>query len=194
MKKLICVIVLLINNAIVFGETFEFKDGTKVKGKILYSKERDTFNINGKGLHLIVEGGLYVHDYPYTRSISETYVPRPPSQISMNPAGLPTCLPTRINFIQFSRHTIRDIVWHYEDELKHNSNKYSSNDVFNMSKAIQALHKAYDWKPRNKYELRTPVDTRAWNYKVQTKLKPQTNAFVYGKSLRGRTNMRSCSP
>jgi hypothetical protein len=196
MKKLILAVVLLVNSSnLTKGEVFKFKDGTIVKGKILYLKERDTFNINAKGLHIISEkGGLYVHHYPYSRGASEEYVPRPPIGSALNPAGLPNCVPTRINFIQFSKPTIRNILWGYQEELKYHANKYSSDDLFDMGRAVAALHKAYYWKPRNKFELRSPIDTRAWNNEINTKFKAHHGFFVYGKYLKGRTNVHSRSP
>ena len=184
MKKIV-IIALLCTSLALRSETFEFRDGTKVDGNILYSKKDFLSNINRLGVHLETDKGLYVHHYPYTRSMSEPYVP-PPSLVSaMNPYGLPNCIPTRISFLQFSRKTLSNIHGDLDTKLKYNSHKYSIRDRECMKTAMIEISKAYYWKPRDRHDLRAPIHTRTWQLLVETKFRKQllNGGIAYGKFL-----------
>jgi hypothetical protein len=187
MKKIV-IIILLCTSLVLRSETtysFEFRDGTKVDGEILYSKIDFFSNIDRMGVHLITKKGLYMHHYPYSRSMSEPYVPRPSYVPAINPYGLPTCLPTRISFLQFSRKTLSNIHGDLDTKLKYSSHKYSIRDRSCMKAAMVEINKAYYWKPRDRHELRSPTDTRAWQRLVEMKFRKEllNGGIAYGKFL-----------
>lgn len=91
-----------------YGENYNFKDGTFIQGDIFRDKG---FEPNQWGVILTVKARqtrkVYVHHYPATEGAL-----RPPlyylSGIS-NPYGMPSCTPTRISFFHFSTFTLAGI-------------------------------------------------------------------------------------
>lgn len=85
---------------------FIFRDGTVIEASI-YGLEK--FAPAEDGLTLHMNGRIYFHHYPAT---TESYAP--PSNYGSNPSGLPTCVPSRIAFIHFSRQTLLALRQDYE--------------------------------------------------------------------------------
>ncbi len=85
---------------------FIFRDGTVIEAGIYGLGE---FAPAADGLTLHMQGRIYFHHYPAT---SESYAP--PTVNGSNPGSLPTCVPSRIAFLHFSRQTLLALRQDYE--------------------------------------------------------------------------------
>lgn len=125
MKTLIITLILALN---IQGATFKFKDGTIVNGRI-FQETHSLGNPSPQGVFLVVNNKFYVHHYPLRKHVIDngngTYTlanaptPAPPSLAGANPYQLPTCLPARINFIQFHPETLNNIYKYYAQKTKY---------------------------------------------------------------------------
>ncbi len=92
-------VVLLILTLSAHARQFVFRDGTFLEADIY---GRESFGPSPDGITLHQRGMIYFHHYPST---SESYAP--PTHVSAsNPNYLPSCVPSRIAFVHFSRGTL----------------------------------------------------------------------------------------
>ena len=160
------------------GFLFEFKDGSRFRGKI-----RD---ISNSGVILsTLDNRTYIHHYP-TRPTKKSVHPitgwiengdgtysEPPPEIPMpplenrnmdiNPPDLPQCVVARIAFLQFNRRTLDNLYTYYAKKTKE--------DVY---KGITySYNKQYAWSIHNAKFARVPINQRnnpvisnSWRNKV----------------------------
>ncbi len=86
---------------------FAFRDGTVIEASIFAG---ESFAPAADGLTQHMRGMIYFHHYPAT---TESYAP-PTRNSAANPNGLPSCVPSRIAFIHFSRDTLLALRRDYE--------------------------------------------------------------------------------
>ncbi len=170
MIKYVYIFLLIVLSS--YSETFSLKDGTVLKGYI-YENINCLGNPNNKGVHLVVNKKIYLHDYPtkvrqkiidhgngtYTRVEETIPTPAPPVSMSegfgyeresINPPFVPQCAPARINFIQFSGPSLVKMHNHFSARATFFEKRYnktrSGNDLFykKYNKNIaSSIHKAY---------------------------------------------------
>jgi hypothetical protein len=130
---------------------FGFKDGTVVWGKV-YSDSAHKVNKDGLTIETS-EGKIYLHHYPvYKKAITQfgeqwvdhgngtyiplkepvDYTPHIPPVNETNPWSIPNCVPTRINFIQFDKRTLRDLYNSYS--------RYNSKEARSIAKGISLAY------------------------------------------------------
>ncbi|MSR43571.1 MAG: hypothetical protein EXS19_05995 [Pedosphaera sp.] len=83
----------------VHARQFTFRDGTVIEA---YIHGASPFAPAADGLTLHMRGMIYFHHYPAT---TESYAP-PTRASASNPNNLPSCVPSRIAFMHFSRETL----------------------------------------------------------------------------------------
>ena len=170
------------------GFLFQFKDGTRFRGKIYNGAGSFTEGINETGPILqTLDNKIYIHHYP-TRNLKQsrhpitgwidngdgTYseppveIPSPPTYghphtIDPNPMFLPSCIPSRISFMQFNRRTLDDLYNYYSIRAKQD---ILSGNTFSRNKDIAwAIHKAKFARTKTT-SRNTPRKSYAWRAKV----------------------------
>jgi hypothetical protein len=171
MKKtalyLICITPILCN---VSAETFDFRDGSTVKGEIYWEKG---YEPNSKGIILSVNKKLYFHHYPYVKGSSCSPPIGFPYYAGRNPL-LPlghvhrsnfrgysttvTCVPSRISFFNFPTYTLNGIKERVANSRMSIASKLETIKMIN--------HAMSHDKP--KYMIPSAQKTRKWQSHMRT--------------------------
>ena len=184
MKKYIFLIFLL-SALKVGGASFEFKDGTIVKGTIYYDCKNlaSQSNPTPKGIFIkTLDNKIYVHHYPlinkaYRGNQDGTYTPvtamGPPLDGGDydNPSFIPNCAPARINFFYFSKKTQKELYVNFFNLTRHyatSSDKGFANttallDAKQTALSIHAHIKGTAYIPKNPNTL---AKRKKWQDKV----------------------------
>jgi hypothetical protein len=184
MKKYIFLIFLL-STFTVGAASFEFKDGTIVKGAIYYDSKNivSVSNPTPKGIFIkTLDNKIYVHHYPlmnkaYRDNRDGTYTPvtsmGPPLDDGNydNPSFMPNCAPARINFFYFSKKTQKELYVNFFNLTRHyatSSDKGFANttallDAKQTALSIHAHIKGTAYIPKNPNTL---AKRKKWQDKV----------------------------
>lgn len=188
MKKYIFLIFLL--SAFTVGAaSFEFKDGTIVKGTIYYNCKNlaSQSNPTPKGIFIkTLDNKIYVHHYPlinkaYRGNQDGTYTPvtaiGPPLDDGNydNPSFMPNCTPARINFFYFSKKTQKELYLnffnltrHYTTSPDNNPAKYIAlSDARQTALSIHSHINGTAYIPKN---INSPAKRKKWQDKVEDEL------------------------
>lgn len=138
-----------------YGENFDFRDGTFLKAVILNEKGVEP---DEHGIILTVNKRVYIHHYPNTkRALSPPmYYLSDPG----NPYGMPSCTPSRISFFHFETFNLVGI--------KETVEKMDI-PAPKKKRALEAISKAMsETIPK---EMKNPSHSRTMNWKFKVKLR-----------------------
>ncbi len=149
---------------------FNFRDGTALRAKI---HTGDRWGPNANGIVLKVDDAIYFHDYP---SGSESLAP-PINQSDVNPFGLPSCAPSRINFTHFTPRTLRDL-----------SADFGHMRIPTIASARRGINSALNTSPGFFPSANTNLTT-AWQQTVEREMNGHfaSGRAVWGKHIRAKT-------
>jgi len=194
MKKIIFLVLLFVSFKL-WGATFEFIDGTIIKGNIYYDTSNPLSKSNPTVRGIIIktlDNRIYIHNYPIQNNANNgyidngdgTYTPKTPIHIPAppiddgghdNPSFIPHCCPARINFFYFSKKTQRELYKNFFNLTRYyatqpNKNAITSIALIDAKQTALSIYNHLNNKVYIPTSPNTPVKRREWQKKVKLHL------------------------
>ena len=181
-----------------------FKDGTVLRNAKIHMGINGEWRPRTDGITLEVGGRIYFHHYPYrqikktiaisgpdngryeTNYVTRVYqipTPRPPTEQTWNPNGLPECVPSRIRFIHFDANTLNTMYKMIDATVKHYE-KDSGSVLSHHYRAVRHSIKENAWYKLRKWDLNSPQLSKTWQNNVETEMRLYRRKIYYGKWLK----------